>query len=225
MALKEWSRGFIGDILYKVMHDTSSDTKYAVAAYSVDKGLETISIPAEFKGVNIVSIESGAFAQMPRLKQVIIEQRNRFFVQSSAFANCPQLSEFISFAQSIDVSTRAFSDCCNLKKFWTTSLCQFSGRNIFEDCTSLTEMVGEISEIQSNALVGCPCLKKLIFADNIKIPQNALSHCRIENIVFNGSAIFDDHVLPDELKNTLICCRKYSPLTELAYNGFRIEDW
>lgn len=225
MAVKELSRGFIGDILYKVMHETASNTQYAIVAYSVDQGLETITIPAQFKGVNITSIEAGAFAQMPRLEKVIIEQRSCFSVQPSAFSNCPQLSEFISFAQCLDVSKKAFSDCRNLKKFWTTSLCNFIGNNIFENCISLNEVVGEIAEMRTGSLIGCPNLKKLIFADNIKIPQDALSHCSVESLVFYGTAVFENQIIPDTLRDTLIYCRKYSPLIELAYDGFRIEAW
>lgn len=151
-------------------------------AFRGDKYIKEVRLPSTIK-----YIKNSAFAQCPKLKQVIFatEQglNNEIDIEEYAFASCPELTT-INLNNVREIGDYSFYGCIKLKfdsKEFLPKV-QKVGQYSFSYCHSLTEV--QLPEsISSN--IGDGAFSNCMFLKKIYVPGNVRRYLRDDQI-FNG---------------------------------------
>lgn len=164
------STDFIVTEQYANKENMISDDGYSIMGG--DKDVETLVLPSEYNGQNIVSVYYAAYYESAIKKLSISDSIE--YLGFYSFDACEQL-EKINFGK-------------NLKK---------TGYSAFADCTSLKEIEfnNNLKFIGGCSFDGCRDLTKIVFKDNLNlIGASSFSHCdSLEMLEFKGE--YDDLII------------------------------
>lgn len=121
-------------------------------------GLKSVNIPC-----SVSRIGGGAFYACTSLQHVDFEEadstvQNRLEFGKSAFYGCRALEQIYicSTPQPVRLSSSAFAECRRLRSFRTLGMISGLGSNVFQNCTSLTEIdFDRIESASKDAFEGC----------------------------------------------------------------------
>ena len=130
------------------------------------------------------------------------------YIQSSLFANCPNLEKVELPKGVFVIASNAFENCRNLKEVLLPSSINYISSEVFLSCESLEKIniPNSITEISPNTFSYCESLKEITLPDSVtELRKGAFSHCySLEKIkLSNNLNIIDFDVFWDcvSLKN------------------------
>lgn len=209
-------------IMYKIMKDDSTGITFAVAAYPIYRNMKELCIDAAVKDIPVTVIDSGAFAQLPNLKRVIVCSKETLYVGDAAFANCPNLTEVHFHGKLSVLDSEVFRECPELIEVWSFHTFQLSGRSIFKHCSQKISMVGEVIEVGNCAFLCAPEFKTLYVADNAKFHASSMVGFQADDISFAGNIELVGNASFDMFSQYKMICKKHSDLADLFHLGMDV---
>lgn len=212
-------------IMYKIQQESSTGMQYAVASHAVEKDLEIITVWDSINGIPVTAIGAGAFAQMPKLKEVTILENTAIQIAGAAFSNCPQLMQVSSFAKNTSFATQAFKDCPNLEEVGASGEAFLIGQHVFHNCPKLTRLTTDIAKVTDFAFGHSPAFEGLVFAQNAKFTPNSMIGATAKELLFFGDVVLLETTTIDIFKDFRIFCKQRSMFADLVFEGFHVEFW
>ena len=140
---------------------------------------ESIVIPDQYQGLNVVAIGNSAFAGFDRLETVQIPEGVET-IGGGAFMGCRMLKE-VSFGSTVSViEGECFKGCTSLERIVIPAAVTEIRGNCFEGCTALTEVVlhDDIEEIHGYAFTDCKALVEITLPAKItEVRGNTFENC------------------------------------------------
>lgn len=209
-------------IMYRIIKDDTTGAIFAAAAYPIYRNMTDLRIEGSVDNIPVTAIESGAFAQLPKLRRVIVCCRKTLYVEDAAFANCPNLREIHFQGDNTILGSEAFRDCPELTEVWSFHKIQLLGRNIFKSCAKKISMVADISEIGNYAFLWAPEFKTLFVADNARLHASSMVGLQADCISFHGNIELIGNASFDMLYPYKMTCKKGTHLEDLFYLGMDV---
>ena len=130
-------------------------TGYIVTDMGTYQGTEVV-IPAEYKGLPVVAIDSSAFAYELEITSIVIPNTVTY-IDHYAFANCTSLQSIVIPNSVTEIGSFAFFNCTNLESVVLSNNLDFIQWGTFENCTNLSSIVIPLSveRIDDSAFNGC----------------------------------------------------------------------
>lgn len=176
---------------------------------------ESIVIPDQYQGQDVVAIGNSAFAGFDHLQSVEIPESVQT-IGGGAFMGCRKLKE-VSFGSAVSVMEgECFKGCTSLERIVIpTAVTEIRG-NCFEDCAALTEVVlhDGIEAIHGYAFADCKSLSEITLPSKItEVRGNTFENCtslrsiripegvvRIGGHAFRNCSALSDVSVPGTLK-------------------------
>ena len=130
-------------------------TGYIVTDMGTYQGTEVV-IPAEYKGLPVVAIDSNAFAYELEITSIVIPNTVTY-IDHYAFANCTSLQSIVIPNSVTEIGSFAFLNCTSLETVILSNNLNFIQWGTFENCTNLSSIVIPLSveRIDDSAFNGC----------------------------------------------------------------------
>ena len=162
---------------------------------------DSVDIPNEIEGKQVVAISEDAFAWNIYVKSISMPDTVRT-IGKSAFYDCRSLANIKMSSAITEIGDEAFASCYSLKSIDVPSTLVKMGKSIFEDCSSLRSVnVPEgVTIIPEGAFDGCTSLETVDWHEGIKeIQAYAFRDCDTiteagfpEGITEIADHLFDD---------------------------------
>lgn len=152
---------------------------YSGEIVGCDRSVTEINIPAEIRGVKVISIRNSAFENCSSLTAVTFPG-SVTSIGDSAFAGCTSLSSVTLPDGVTSIGNSVFSHCSALKNVTLPGRLTSIGDSAFRGCGSLGDIriPGGVRTIGSSAFAGCASLSSVTLPDRITaIHENAFSEC------------------------------------------------
>ncbi len=173
----------LGDYNFTIDAETG---KVGIVRYNVNPLPETeITVPAEYQGRQVTSINSGTFYGYSGLTSVTIPE-GITSIGEAAFYSCSDLESVTLPNTLTSIGVASFIYCSKLKNVTIPDSVTSIGSQVFDSCTSLEEITisSKLKSIAPNAFANCTSLKKITIPDGItSIGGNAFQSCsKLEEI-------------------------------------------
>lgn len=163
---------------------------------------ETIEVPAQYKGKDVVGIRGNVFRNITSVKKVILPDTIDT-IRGNAFSGATQLEE-INLPKGLTyIGGGAFAYCSSLREIVIPDTVTEMQGETFVDCTSLSKVVlsQNLTEIRGNSFENCSALAA------VEIPEGVT---RIGGHAFYGCSSLSEVILPDSLReigsSAFRCC-------------------
>ena len=155
---------------------------------------ENIVVPAFVEGMEVTSVDSGAFAHNDMIKSVVLP-KSVDYIGAEAFAWCRHL-ESASLSGVLHVSTRAFIGCDSLSFVELCDKLLMIEKKAFAYCSNLTAatLPESLYSLGASAFEGCRGLRSVILPDSLKSIESGTFYacCELESINIPGKLEYID---------------------------------
>ena len=217
------------EFIYEGIKYVEEQDGLVVLGFSDENYNQNLEIPAFVKGIPVVEIGKDAFAT--RNIRTAVLPASLSVIRYGAFALCFTLKEVSFFTtdnfqekDALIIEKHAFW-CCEYLEYImagnrTIHICEAG----LKRCCSLIQLQCVISCAESESLQFCRQLEGVVFANDAIIDNYVFGNTGITQLVFIGNATIAPITLSDIwFRQIKILCVENSNLTELAYDGFKIE--
>ena len=173
-----------------------SDFEYTISstnAIIIDKYIgkdETVVIPNEIEGYEVVAINIAAFAQNKTIEKVVLPDSVKY-IYDRAFAACSNLKEVV-FGRNLElINYEAFENCTSLQYVNLPENLKEICYSAFYNCSSLTKIfIPKSCTKYSFTFQKCSSLKEIVFEDgaNIICSDAFLAADSLETVTIPASA-------------------------------------
>ncbi len=175
---------------------------------------------------HVREIAKNAFANSEHLITLTIPNTLRV-VGHYAFSGCPKLKEVKSdhseFSGNMNFLRGAFSNCPKLETVSFDNPIAWVCNDVFKSCNNLTYFRGKVMDVSKGAFNDCK-LESLAFTHHARIHTGSIEYSGVKELIFTEDIYTTQSVWAWIKKaDVTICCPSQSKISELAYEGIKIE--
>ncbi len=189
-----------------------------------------ISNNGQLQKWNVEDIEKGAFENNMRLQVVEIPKTVRC-IHESAFYNCANLKAVVSsfdgwVHNGLNILKDAFACCTQLEVVDLHRPIHWLTTRAFANCPNLKKFKASIQDVAKDAFTSCQ-LERLTFYPKCRIHADSIEYSNVKELVFEGELDYAPIKTMKWLKtaNIKVCCSFDSDLQDLAYEGVCVETF
>lgn len=177
-----------------------SDFEYTISstdAIIIDKYIgkdETVVIPNEIEGYEVVAINIAAFAQNETMEKVVLPDSVKQ-IWNKAFFDCSNLKEIV-FGENLEfIAEEAFENCTSLKEINLPPNLNKILSRAFRNCSSVTKItIPKCSTYTLGTFANCTSLKEVVFEEGTQI---------INSVAFNNATSLETLTIPASVKQII----------------------
>lgn len=183
---------------YLVFEEVWPTDNYKITGYVEGCGITDITIPEEYNGHKVVSIEYDIFKGNKDIKRVTIPDSLLSYNDSVTFKDCSSL-EYVKLPYEMTtIPSYCFSGCTSLKTIeFSPQLVQI-GEFAFQNCKSLESFTipETVLYISTYAFTYCDKLRSVVFNNS-----NNNSTIYLHDYVFDNCSALESVILPEGLES------------------------